>query len=213
MQDIAAQVGYWNTAGATKTFTHPLALEWLGGIDRAARVLDYGCGYGRLTAELAAAGFSDVVGVDVSQTLIGLARQQHPRLRFQVLANPPALEEQSGGVDAVLLFAVLTCVPPDSAQRALLDELRRVVRPGGLLYLSDLTLASDERNRSRYAQYRGDLPYGVFMTGDGAHCRHHDPDHLRELLSGFEIERERTFTVATMNGNQTPALQIAARRI
>src|SRR5690349_17191281 len=111
MQDLGAQVAYWNGAGATKIFTHPLVHEWLGGVDRAGRVVDYGCGYGRLTAELAESGFSNVVGVDVSQTLIGLARQQHPGLRFEVLADPPAVEEQTASVDAVLLFAVLTCVP------------------------------------------------------------------------------------------------------
>jgi SAM-dependent methyltransferase len=212
MTDLAGQIAYWNTAGATKVFTHPLDHHWLGGVDRRARVVDYGCGYGRLTAELAQAGFSDVIGVDVSQTLISRARQQYPALHFDVLTDPPKLNERADSVDVILLFAVLTCVPSDDDQRQLIDELARVLRPGGLLYLSDLTLASDDRNRHRYAQYGGPLPYGTFTTDDSAICRHHDPGRLRSLLAGFDLVREQTLTVATMNGNQAPAMQILARR-
>jgi hypothetical protein len=35
---------YWDGAGATKTFTHPVNHGWLAGVSRAARVLDYGRG-------------------------------------------------------------------------------------------------------------------------------------------------------------------------
>ncbi|GIH02743.1 hypothetical protein Rhe02_08100 [Rhizocola hellebori] len=137
MTDLAGQIAYWNTAGAAKVFTHPLDRSWLGGVDRGARVVDYGCGYGRLTAELADAGFSNVTGVDVSQALIGRARQQNPALHFYALTDPPTLHEPTDSVDVVLLFAVLTCVPSDDDQRRLIDELARVLRPGGLLYISD----------------------------------------------------------------------------
>ena len=40
---------------------------------RGARVLDAGCGAGQMTAELAARG-ADVVAVDISPSLIGIAR-------------------------------------------------------------------------------------------------------------------------------------------
>ncbi|RSO16132.1 class I SAM-dependent methyltransferase, partial [Streptomyces sp. WAC 06725] len=50
--------GFWETAGATKTFTHPLDAELLAAyVPRDVPVLDYGCGYGRLTAELGAVGY------------------------------------------------------------------------------------------------------------------------------------------------------------
>lgn len=197
----------------TKTFTHPLHAGWLDGVARDARILDYGCGYGRTMAELSGLGFTDVSGVDVSPGLVERGLQARPELRLAVIGAPPDTGYPTGSVDLVLLFAVLTCVPDDDGQVALLAELRRVLSPGGLLYVSDLVLQSDERNRRRYAEHaeRTGAPYGVFDTGDGTVCRHHDPGRLRALLAGFESLAERPVEVATMNGNWARGLQLLAR--
>ena len=41
------QQGYWNGEGASKSFAHPLRLDWLAELPKYFRILDYGCGYGR----------------------------------------------------------------------------------------------------------------------------------------------------------------------
>ncbi|WP_369142981.1 class I SAM-dependent methyltransferase [Streptomyces sp. R44] len=215
MVDLGSQIAYWDSVGATKTFTHPVNLSWLAGVSRSARVLDYGCGYGRVMAELSEHGFSDVSGVDLSPALIERGRQSRPDLRFAVLESPPDLTHTSASFDVVLLFAVLTCVPDGNAQRALVDELNRVLVPGGLLYVSDVVLQDDERNHSRYAAYAQQFgtPYGVFATDDGAVCRHHDIAELRALLSGFDLVDESRIEVATMNGHRSQAVQLLARKL
>ncbi|MFE2103095.1 class I SAM-dependent methyltransferase [Streptomyces sp. NPDC059468] len=214
MKDLGSQIAYWDGVGATKTFTHPVNLSWLAGVDRDARVLDYGCGYGRVMAELSEHGFRDVSGVDLSPALIERGRQFRSDLRFAVLESPPDLIDASGSFDVVLLFAVLTCIPDTHAQRALVRELNRVLAPGGLLYVSDMVLQDDERNHSRYAAYARQFgtPYGVFATDDGAVCRHHDIAELRALLSDFDLVDERGIEVATMNGHLSQAVQLLARK-
>ncbi|MDI6102093.1 class I SAM-dependent methyltransferase [Actinoplanes sp. NEAU-A12] len=214
MDDTARQAHYWNTAGATKTFTHPLHGEWLAGLSHDSRILDYGCGYGRVTAELSDLGFTRVRGVDPSPALIARGRASRPDLDFAVVESPPAVDRPAAGIDVVVLFAVLTCVPDDQAQRALVAELRRVLAPDGLIYVSDLLLQSDRRNQRRYAAHaeRGGGPYGVFETDDGAVCRHHDIAWLRSLFADFEPVDERRIDVATMNGRPARGVQMLARR-
>ncbi|WP_432187849.1 class I SAM-dependent methyltransferase [Streptomyces sp. Tue6028] len=213
MSDLDNQRAYWDAAATTKTFTHPLHMPWLDGVDRDAAILDYGCGYGRTMQALEQQGFTDLFGVDTSPGMISRARSLHPTMRFAVLDAPPMLAHPDASIDVVLLFAVLTCIPGNDAQRRLVDELSRVLKPGGTLYLSDLLLQDDERNRDRYAQFAERYgTYGVFETGDGAVCRHHPSDWFASLLSDFEIADTRRIAVATMNGHAAKGIQILAGR-
>ena len=205
------QRAYWDGPGVAKTFTHPVDFSWLNGLATQARILDYGCGYGRVTALARQHGFADVVGVDASPGLIGRARREVPGATFRTLSDPPRLPCPDASFDAVFLLAVLTCIPDDEGQRELIAELRRVLRPGGLLYLSDLLLQDDERNVARYQKsVSGYGTYGVFEVGDGAVCRHHRADWFDELLTGFAVTRSRTISLATMNGNPGTGRQILA---
>jgi len=214
MRDLGSQIAYWDGVGATKTFTHPVHHPWLAEVSRTARVLDYGCGYGRVMAELSEYGFSDVSGVDLSAELVARGRRSRPDLSFAVLESPPEVPCEAGSFDVALLFAVLTCIPDGDTQRSLMAELNRLLKPGGLLYVSDVILQDDERNRRRYAAHadKSGIPYGVFTTSDGAVCRHHDISELHALLSGFDAVDERQIEVSTMNGNRVRALQLLARK-
>lgn len=208
-------LGFWETTGSAKTFTHPLDPALLDAyVPRSARVLDYGCGYGRLTAELAGLGYRDVRGVDVSAALIARGRREHPELDLMRWAGFP-LPFEEGSFDAALLFAVLTCVPRDEDQSAIVGELGRLVRPGGVLYLSDVPVQDDALNQGRYARFVGRYgTFGVFETPDGGVFRHHPPSRLRGLVraAGFSVVAERTGSVGTLDGRTAQRLQIIARR-
>jgi SAM-dependent methyltransferase len=212
MSDLTDQTAYWDAVAETKRFTHPLHTPWLDGLGRNAVILDYGCGYGRTMSALRQQGFGGLFGVDTSPGMIARARRLHPALRFEVLDAPPALPCADASIDLVVLFAVLTCVPDDRAQRRLIGEVSRVLKPGGRLYLSDLLLQDDQRNRDRYTEFgeRDGSTYGVFRTDDGAVCRHHHADWFTDLLSEFTSIETRPITVATMNGHEAAGVQILA---
>jgi SAM-dependent methyltransferase len=205
MPSLDNQHTYWNSAADTRTFTHPIDAAALAGLAPTATIIDYGCGYGRSTALAAGLGFTAVEDVDP-------APREHPGLRFSVLSDPPRLPYPDATVDAVLLIAVLTCIPTDDGQRHLIAELTRVLRPGGLLLVSDVLLQDDQRNRDRYehgaARYG---TYGVFEVGDGAVCRHHTREHLHTLLTGYDLTSHEV-TIATMHGNPVTAIQLRAVR-
>ncbi|MFE9442132.1 methyltransferase domain-containing protein [Streptomyces sp. NPDC006602] len=124
---------------------------------------------------------------------------------------PPVSPCPDAVFDALLLFAVLTCVPGDESQHRLMAEVNRILEPGGILYISDLLPQDDDRNRSRYSRYANRLGrHGVFETGDGAVCRDHSREWLSTLLARFETVDTRTITVATMNRHESTGIQIPA---
>jgi len=207
--DLDSQLGYWNTEGTRKSFAHPLNLQRLSQwLSQESRILDFGCGYGRSLGELFDAGYRNLIGFDFSPAMIAAARARFPEITFQELqsSNIP-LPDSS--VDGALLFSVLTCIPTDDGQRAIVAELRRVLRPGGLLYISDLWLQHDERNLARYARDEAKYgTYGVFDLLEGVTVRHHDPKWIQTLTSDFKTVALDHIEVVTMNGNPAHAFQM-----
>jgi len=100
-------------------------------LPRHSRVLDAGCGPGRVAGELHARGH-DVVGVDVDPALIAAAEADYPGPRYAV-ADLASLELDAAPFDAAVLAGnVLVFVAPDSEP----EVLRRVaahVRPDGFV--------------------------------------------------------------------------------
>jgi SAM-dependent methyltransferase len=205
-------MAYWNREGTTKTFTHPVNLDWLRErLTPNAQILDYGCGYGRVAALLDEQGYR-TVGVDAAAAMIEKARGLYPSLSFQQIV-PPGLPFADGFFDAAVLFAVLTCIPADDDQRAVVDELHRVVQPGGLLYISDYWLQPDRRNRDRYAQHEERYgTYGVFEVSDGVAVRHHSRDWIRCLLRKWETMATADIPITTMNGHDATGFQWLGRK-
>ena len=175
---------YWDRAAALKTFTHPIEHDWLAGhAMRSDRILDYGCGYGRVVNEFTSLGYANCVGVDFSSAMVARGKALHPELSLSVVTGLP-LPEADGSFDLVILFAVLTCIPEDESQDAVLSECRRLIRTGGLLYISDMPLHDEDDYRQRYeTSARRGVPYGVFRTSDGAEVRHHSNERL-EFVDG-----------------------------
>lgn len=208
MVDLNSQIEYWNTAGTEKPFAHPLNLrrvrQW---ISDEGRILDFGCGYGRTLGELFAEGYDNLIGLDFSPAMIAAARARFPEIQFEEV-HSLTVPLPDASVDGVLLFSVLTCIPTDEGQRTLLRELRRVLNRGGLLYISDLWLQTDERNLSRYDRDEQKYGvYGVFDLPEGVTVRHHDPTWIETLTSDFEMVALDDVEVVTMNGNPAQAFQ------
>lgn len=210
---LDSQVEYWNTTGSSKRFGHPVNLERLGALlAPSSCIVDYGCGYGRVLQILSEAGYRDLAEFDIAAAMVSAARARVPRARVETMAAP-GLPVPDASADAVLIFTVLTCVPGDDGQRAIVREARRVLRPGGLLYISDLWLQPDERNRARYRAGEGRFgTHGVFELADGVVLRHHERGWIDELTRAFARIAVDEIRVETMNGNSAEAFQWFGQR-
>jgi len=210
MQDVGSQVGYWDRVAPEKRFSHPLRLNWLTRYlpNPEPKILDYGC----TLAELATSGYRNIFGVDFSQGMLARAHDVVPRAGL-VRNDGRSLPFKSESFDLVMLFAVLTCVPRDADQRVLVSETARVLRPGGLLYISDLLINSDARNRERYEEFAPTYEcYGVFELPEGVVVRHHTAEWIEQVTATFQKLEYEPFTVTTMNGNTSAAFQYLGRK-
>jgi len=213
MSNLDFQRAYWDRVAWDKDFTiSPDLAGVVARLEPGARVLDYGCGYGRVAAELARLGCAGVVGVDASPELIKRGLRENPGLDLRPMDELP-LGFADGSFDAFLLIAVLTCIPGDQGQASLLNEIKRLLRPGGLLYIADFLINDDARNKSRYEKYAGQFgAYGVFALEEGAVLRHHDPEYIVQLTHAFEQLSLGQAVTRTMNGHQSKAFRYLGRR-
>jgi len=189
---------------ATYRPVHDAVLETLAA-EACARVLDVGCGTGRLAARLrASAGVQSVVGVDFSAGMLAQARTR--------LASP------DGAATAVLVRGDATRLPlADAAfdaavsteafhwfpdQDAALVEIRRVLRPGGRLLLA---LVSPPFELIADA-------FEVGMRIVGQPLAWTTPVRLAAQVSaaGFQVERQRR--IFRIPGFLLPPVLTVARR-
>jgi SAM-dependent methyltransferase len=214
MCDLDNQVEYWDRVAWEKEFTIPINQEKFRQlVPRTSRVLDYGCGYGRILAELQVLGYANLLGVDTFSELIERGASLHPALDLRFFNGGP-LPFADESFDAVLLVAVLTCIPGDETQRRIVAEATRVLSSGGVLCLADFLLNGDERNQRRYQKAQGKYDaYGVFELPEGVVLRHHDPDWVAGLTAGFSKLFSQVRQVETMNGHLSKSLMYFGRKI
>ncbi|MDD3717770.1 MAG: methyltransferase domain-containing protein [Actinomycetota bacterium] len=113
------------------------ALEKAGDLD-GRWVLDIGCGRGELVCEAARKG-AHAVGIDYSEAAIEISRQRLEALYGDVAArvefrqvDAKGLPFPAGSFDVVFMVDVYEHLHPHEIEHAL-GEIRRVLRPGGML--------------------------------------------------------------------------------
>jgi len=115
--------------------------RYLGKLDRhgAQRegFLEVGCGNGFFLEEAARHGFRDVRGIEPSHNAIKSAPAPVRNLIIEDVLRPGVVPEQSTGV--ACLFQVFDHLPDPGAA---LDELHRILRPGGLALILNHDAAS-----------------------------------------------------------------------
>ncbi len=153
-----------------------------GNIAPDMRVLDAGCGYGRNLVYLLRAGCEvfaldqDPAGIEHVRRLSASLETGLPAENFQV-GSIERMPFSDAFVDVVICSSVLHFARDDDHFRAMLTELWRVLRPGGMLFCR---LGS--RIGMDFAPVRGHK----FIVGDGSEWFLVDEEMLLDLVDELD---------------------------
>jgi SAM-dependent methyltransferase len=138
-------------------------------------VCDLGCGPGHVTRHLRCLG-AEAFGVDLSAGMVEQARRLNPGIEFRQ-GDMRSLDVEDGSWGGIVAFYSVVHVPREEVPRAL-EEMRRVLRPGGLLLLS-FHVGDEIRHLDELWGQEVCLDFHFFRVED-----------MRSLLeeAGFEVE-------------------------
>jgi ubiquinone/menaquinone biosynthesis C-methylase UbiE len=152
------------------------------------RILDVGCGSGR--------NFIKVKGlewyaIDFSREMIKMSDEEAKRKKMQVnlvKAKSEDLPFDEGFFDSVLCFAVIHCVDSKAKRKKTIEEIFRVLRPGGQALIASWGPRSPRLKNKDKESF---VPWTV-REGEGKQMRYtyiFDLDELKELCeaAGFEV--------------------------
>jgi len=149
----------------------PLFQEAIG---QGRHVLDLGCRSGALTRHFLEG--NDVVGVDVDRAALAKAEQLGITPVVAEVDEPLPMDSET--FDAVVAGELLEHV---RFPRALVAEVRRVLRPGGV-FVGSVPNAFRVQNRLRFVR-------GLQPEKDPTHLRMFTPTDIRALLADFGVVR------------------------
>ncbi|MEU6403677.1 methyltransferase domain-containing protein [Streptomyces sp. NPDC046985] len=160
---------------------------------------DLGCGPGRVTGFLAGLG-AEAFGVDLSASMLAVARREHPELRFEQ-GSMLELDLPDGGLAGVLSWYSSIHTPAERLPD-LFAEFHRVLAPGGHLLIG--FQVGDEPRRYEEA-------FGHSVTLDFQRRR---PEQMARLLenAGFALRSHTVRSPDEPAGEQVPQAHLIARK-
>ena len=209
---LSHNVAAWDWIAGRINSTFPLEeLDLTSWCYSSSRILDYGCGTGRLMIELNRLGIKNVIGMDTSSNMCKIARTRMPGAIVTWISNPRVPKFSDLMFDTVILVGVLSSVVPVNERKALVMQLRDAIWPGGKILIADFGRSDEPIYRNRYR-----LPTFekyTFKTEEDLFIHHFECEEIIDLLgSGFNTRETRRISTMTIHGNLLPGHIVLADR-
>jgi SAM-dependent methyltransferase len=148
-------------------------------------VLEFGCGTGRVLRHFRNIAGLRLAGTDANPKPIAWDRKHLPKIDFCQNELTPPLVFDDGSFDLIYALSVFTHIPVEW-QRSWLDELRRVLLPGG--YLLCTVLGDSYITSQLNQQDRAQLERDGALTLDAKHPR---TSYSSQTLGSWDVFQTR----------------------
>lgn len=169
----------------------------LAGTRLAGPVTDIGCGTGRITAFLHAAGL-DVEGIDLSPGMLAAARRDYPGLRF-AKGDMLRLNFPPGSRSGIVAWYSIIHLPRELVPDAF-DGFARALAPGGYLQLA-FQVGDDDPHRTEGFGRAIDLRF-----------HRHQPELVAKQLAAAGLPVQATLVREAAREEKTPQAFMLARK-
>ena len=165
----------------------PMLTNFASLVGPAGKVLDVGCGPGRVTALLQSLDLA-AFGIDLSPGMIEVARRDHPELRFEV-GSMTALDLPDDDLGGIVSWWSVVHLPSEALAQAL-AEFHRVLAPGGRLLIGFHVGTESTHKTSGY----GGHPMSLYVhrrTPEQVSTMAAAAGFVLQTSLGFELDTER----------------------
>ncbi len=169
-------------------------------IQDGQRVLDLGCGTGALTLRAAGRG-AHVSAIDVNAQMLEIARQRAraaglaEKIDFREIGIAELGAEAAASYDVVMSGLCFSELSEDEIHYAL-KQVKRLLKPGGLLLIADEVKPPDLTRRIIHALTRAPLvALAYIVTQQTTHAVENLPEKVTQ--AGFSIESIRSNTLGS----------------
>lgn len=207
---------FWSEIGSTKEFTDPFfETKFSSYLGKSSKIVEYGCGYGRILNHLWQAGYRNLQGFDFAPKMIERGQGTFPHLNLHLLDQTGKVPLADQSVNGVILSTVLCCNPDKNTQEKIINEIYRLLKHQGILYLCDFLITRSEKYLSRYEKQAqpNSENYGIYQTSEGVAVRHHSIHWIFDILREFDIQWLEQLDDVTMNGNSVRTFHLIAQKL
>jgi len=146
------------------------------------RTLDYGCGIGRYSID-----FENYIGVDVTKTLVDIAKANHPDKEFILLESPVISKELEDYNWDMLFTATVLQHNDDEGVRRILESVKQIQAGGFTFCLYENAVANASHIKARttedYVDLISDADFLIHSFGSYHHTIHGE----KHILSVIEV--------------------------
>ena len=199
---------YNNIAGefsASRKYAGPELSVFIPYIQDNDKILDLGCGNGRLLNALKAANKTfDYLGVDFSPDLIKHAKTAHPDQKF-IISDMSDLDLAGQSFDAVFVIATFHHLDTKKERIDLLKKINTWLAPGGFLFMTNWDLWQPKYLKDYFYNFWQKKSYKDFFVSwqmysdtKGKFWRYYHSFSLKELKklltqAGFDLQPKSVY--------------------
>jgi SAM-dependent methyltransferase len=191
-------VMHWDKISESITFQAPVEFDKIKGfLPLTSWILDFGCGYGRISKHLMELGYKNIKGYDNSERMIERARKENPAIHFSIVSE--TIPDGDEYFDGIICSALFTCIPNEENKLKLIKELTRKLKRYGYLFITEYTI-----DESREPE--------EFVSSVGARMKFIRICDIRKFTIDFDEISCKKVNAKTLSGSDSICLQYIGKK-